>query len=98
MSLPKRVSRWYCSIPITGLAQASTHPKQFIRLNLYPPRAQQPSQQELIDRLMFIQANESAKCYQENVVRSVADANISAIVGVLRRITVVRSNLSMPWG
>ena len=50
-------------------------------LNLYPPRAQQPSQQELIDRLMFIQANESAKCYQENIVRSVADANIGAIFG-----------------
>ncbi|WP_201596195.1 3-hydroxyacyl-CoA dehydrogenase NAD-binding domain-containing protein [Psychrobacter fulvigenes] len=50
-------------------------------LNLYPPSAQQPSQQELIDRLMFIQANESAKCYQENVVRSVADANIGAIFG-----------------
>ncbi|WP_227697372.1 hypothetical protein [Psychrobacter celer] len=47
---------------------------------------------------MFIQANESAKCYQENIVRSVADANIGAIVGVLRRITVARSNLSMPWG
>ena len=78
---PKRASRWYCSIPITGLAQASTRPKQFIGLNLYPPRAQQPSQQELIDRLMFIQANESAKCYQENIVRSVADANIGAIFG-----------------
>ena len=50
-------------------------------LNLYPPRAEQPSQQDLIDRLMFIQANESAKCYQENVVRSVADANIGAIFG-----------------
>ena len=50
-------------------------------LNLYPPRAQQPAQQELIDRLMFIQANESAKCYQENVVRSVADANIGAVFG-----------------
>lgn len=50
-------------------------------LSLYPPRAQQPAQQELIDRLMFIQANESAKCYQENVVRSVADANIGAIFG-----------------
>lgn len=78
---PKRASRWYCSIPITGLAQASTRPKQFIGLNLYPPRAQQPSQQELIDRLIFIQANESAKCYQENIVRSVADANIGAIFG-----------------
>lgn len=50
-------------------------------MNLYPAKAEQPSQQDLIDRLMFIQANESAKCYQENVVRSVADTNIGSIFG-----------------
>ncbi len=50
-------------------------------MNLYPAKFEQPTQQELIDRLMFIQANESAKCYEENVVRSVADANIGAIFG-----------------
>ncbi|WP_201502242.1 3-hydroxyacyl-CoA dehydrogenase NAD-binding domain-containing protein [Psychrobacter cibarius] len=50
-------------------------------MNLYPVKLEQPSQQDLIDRLMFIQANESAKCYQENVVRSVADTNIGSIFG-----------------
>jgi len=50
-------------------------------IKLYPPKSEQPSQQDLIDRLMFIQANESAKCYEENVVRSVADANIGSIFG-----------------
>ncbi|MCI0749260.1 MAG: 3-hydroxyacyl-CoA dehydrogenase NAD-binding domain-containing protein [Nevskiales bacterium] len=39
------------------------------------------SQQELMDRLMFIQANESAKCYQEGVVETVADTNIGSIFG-----------------
>ncbi|WP_198334651.1 3-hydroxyacyl-CoA dehydrogenase NAD-binding domain-containing protein [Psychrobacter namhaensis] len=48
---------------------------------LYPPKTEQPPQQDLVDRLMFIQANESAKCYEENVVRSVADANIGSIFG-----------------
>ncbi len=48
---------------------------------IYPPAAQQPEQQELIDRLMFIQANESARCFEEGVVRSVADANIGSIFG-----------------
>ena len=48
---------------------------------LYPPQAAQPSQQELIDRLMFIQANEAARCYEEKVVRSVADTNVGAIFG-----------------
>lgn len=48
---------------------------------LYPPRADQPAQQELVDRLMFIQANEAARCFDENVVRSVADTNIGSIFG-----------------
>ncbi|WP_131667355.1 3-hydroxyacyl-CoA dehydrogenase NAD-binding domain-containing protein [Psychrobacter pygoscelis] len=50
-------------------------------INLFPPKDEQPSQQDLIDRMMFIQANESAKCYQENVVRSVADTNVGSIFG-----------------
>lgn len=49
--------------------------------NLFPPNLEQPSQQDLVDRLMFIQANESAKCYQEDVVRSVADTNVGSIFG-----------------
>ena len=48
---------------------------------LYPPKAEQPAQQELVDRMMFIQANEAARCYQEQVVRSVADTNIGSIFG-----------------
>ena len=48
---------------------------------LYPPALQQPAQRELIDRLMFAQANEAARCYQEGVLRSVADANIGSIFG-----------------
>ncbi|MDE2156251.1 MAG: enoyl-CoA hydratase/isomerase family protein [Xanthomonadaceae bacterium] len=48
---------------------------------LYPPQAEQPAQQELIDRLMFVQANEAARCFEEHVVRSVADGNIGSIFG-----------------
>jgi 3-hydroxyacyl-CoA dehydrogenase/enoyl-CoA hydratase/3-hydroxybutyryl-CoA epimerase len=48
---------------------------------LYPPAKQQPEQRELIDRLMFAQANEAARCYQEKVLRSVADGNIGSIFG-----------------
>ena len=43
--------------------------------------AQQPPQRELIDRLMFAQANEAARCYEEGVLRSVADANVGSIFG-----------------
>ena len=49
--------------------------------NLFPSVAEQPSQQDLVDRLMFIQVNESAKCYEEDVVRSVADTNVGSIFG-----------------
>ncbi|MBI5721601.1 MAG: enoyl-CoA hydratase/isomerase family protein [Burkholderiales bacterium] len=48
---------------------------------LYPTAAQQPGQRELIDRLMFAQANEAARCYGEGVLRSVADGNIGSIFG-----------------
>lgn len=49
--------------------------------NLYPTKEAQPSQQDLVDRLLYVQANETAKCYEENVVRSVADANVGSIFG-----------------
>jgi 3-hydroxyacyl-CoA dehydrogenase / enoyl-CoA hydratase / 3-hydroxybutyryl-CoA epimerase len=48
---------------------------------LFPVSKHQPEQQELIDRLMFAQANEAARCYEEGVLRSVADANIGSIFG-----------------
>ena len=40
-----------------------------------------PSQQEMLDRMMFVQANEAAKCFEENVVMTVADTNIGSIFG-----------------
>lgn len=49
--------------------------------DLYPTKGEQPSQQDLVDRLLYVQANETAKCYEENVVRTVADANIGSIFG-----------------
>ena len=48
---------------------------------LCPVAAQQPPQQALIDRLMFAQANEAARCLEEGVLRSVADGNIGSIFG-----------------
>ena len=48
---------------------------------LFPVAAEQPAQQELMDRLMFVQANEAARCLEEGVLRSVADANIGSIFG-----------------
>ena len=48
---------------------------------LYPVAALQPPQSELIDRLMFAQANEAARCLEEGVLRSEADGNIGSIFG-----------------
>ena len=48
---------------------------------LYPTIDEQPSQQDLVDRLLYVQANETAKCFEENVVRTVADANVGSIFG-----------------
>jgi 3-hydroxyacyl-CoA dehydrogenase/enoyl-CoA hydratase/3-hydroxybutyryl-CoA epimerase len=45
-------------------------------------RAPEPlAQGEMVERLLFVQANETARCFAEGVVRSVADANIGSILG-----------------
>lgn len=53
----------------TGLAQA------------FPLADVQMSQQEMIDRMMFAQANEAARCFEEKVVLTVANTNIGSIFG-----------------
>jgi 3-hydroxyacyl-CoA dehydrogenase/enoyl-CoA hydratase/3-hydroxybutyryl-CoA epimerase len=44
-------------------------------------QAEPLAQTDLVDRLLFAQANEAAKCFAEGVVRSVADANVGSIFG-----------------
>lgn len=48
---------------------------------LFPLVADQPAQQELIDRLLYAQANEAVRCLDEGVLRSVADGNVGSILG-----------------
>src|SRR5699024_1265473 len=38
--------------------------------------------QDMQDRLMFVEAIEAVKCYDEKVIESVADANIGSIFGI----------------
>ncbi|MBW1692563.1 MAG: enoyl-CoA hydratase/isomerase family protein [Deltaproteobacteria bacterium] len=47
----------------------------------FPPSDRELSQKEMMTRMLFIQALESARCLEENVVISVADANIGSIFG-----------------
>jgi 3-hydroxyacyl-CoA dehydrogenase/enoyl-CoA hydratase/3-hydroxybutyryl-CoA epimerase len=48
---------------------------------MFPLAAQQPDQQEMIERLLYAQANEAARCLEEGVLRSVADGNVGSILG-----------------
>jgi len=48
---------------------------------MYPTAEEQPDPRDLIDRLMFPQANEAARCLEDGVLRSVADANVGSILG-----------------
>ena len=51
-------------------------------LKTYFPLSKNPlSQEEIIDRLQFIQAVETIHCYEEGVLNSVAEANIGSIFG-----------------
>ena len=47
----------------------------------YPPLEKQPSIEELKTRLLYIQALEAARCYEEGVLRSVPEADIGSILG-----------------
>ena len=49
--------------------------------DLFPASGEKLSQQEMIERLMFVQALETARCYAEGVVTSAADANLGSILG-----------------
>ncbi|MBX7219046.1 MAG: enoyl-CoA hydratase/isomerase family protein [Blastocatellia bacterium] len=48
---------------------------------LFPPQSEKLSLAEMMERLQFIQVLETARCFEENVVRSVPDANIGSIFG-----------------
>jgi 3-hydroxyacyl-CoA dehydrogenase/enoyl-CoA hydratase/3-hydroxybutyryl-CoA epimerase len=47
----------------------------------YPRLAQQPGVEELKTRLLYIQALETARCYEEGVLRSAHEADLGSILG-----------------
>jgi len=48
---------------------------------LFPVKDEQPAVQEVIDRLLYRQALETARCFEEGVMDHVADADIGSIFG-----------------
>jgi 3-hydroxyacyl-CoA dehydrogenase/enoyl-CoA hydratase/3-hydroxybutyryl-CoA epimerase len=49
---------------------------------LYPPAASQPEVEEVRQRLLYIQALESARCVEEGVITAPADADLGAVLGL----------------
>ncbi|HEY6641271.1 3-hydroxyacyl-CoA dehydrogenase NAD-binding domain-containing protein [Povalibacter sp.] len=47
----------------------------------FPPNALQPAQEEIRNRLLYIQALETARCLEEGVLTAAADADIGAVLG-----------------
>ncbi|WP_148573181.1 3-hydroxyacyl-CoA dehydrogenase NAD-binding domain-containing protein [Nocardioides caldifontis] len=48
----------------------------------FPAADEQPALQELKDRMLFIEAIETARCFDEGVIDSTAEANIGSIFGI----------------
>jgi 3-hydroxyacyl-CoA dehydrogenase/enoyl-CoA hydratase/3-hydroxybutyryl-CoA epimerase len=48
----------------------------------FPPRREQPDVEEVKQRLLYIQALEGARCFEEAVVSHPADADLGAVLGV----------------
>ena len=49
---------------------------------LFPPNAEPADIDDLKDRYLFIEALETAKCFEEGVIESAAAANIGSIMGI----------------
>jgi len=47
----------------------------------YPQLAKQPSLEELKTRFLYVQALETARCYEEGVLKSVPEADLGSILG-----------------
>jgi len=47
----------------------------------FPPTKNPLSQNKMMERMLFVQVIETIRCYEENVVTSVEDANIGSIFG-----------------
>ncbi len=48
---------------------------------LFPTKEPQLTQQEMIDRILYIQSIEAARCMEEGVIKTAADANLGSIFG-----------------
>jgi len=48
----------------------------------FPQRKEQPNVSDLEQRFLYIQALESARCFEENVVTHPADADVGSILGI----------------
>lgn len=49
---------------------------------LFPVADEQPPIEDIRDRMLFAEALETAKCFEENVITSAAAANIGSIMGI----------------
>ena len=49
---------------------------------LFPPRDEPADIRDLKDRYLFIEALETARCFEEGVIESAAAANIGSIMGI----------------
>lgn len=49
---------------------------------LFPVAEEQPPIEDIRDRMLFAEALETAKCFEENVITSAAAANIGSIMGI----------------
>ncbi|MBI4671121.1 MAG: enoyl-CoA hydratase/isomerase family protein [Chloroflexi bacterium] len=67
-----------------GFYEYPSDAKKFLWRELqkyFPPSDTELPQTEMVDRLLFVQALETARCFQEGVLTSSADANIGSIFG-----------------
>ena len=55
-----------------------------LRIIPFPPTADPASisPKDLAERMLFVEALETVRCWEEGVIESVADANVGSILGI----------------
>ena len=69
---------------VGGFYEYPKNEKKFLWPDLqkyFPLSENQLSEEEMIDRFYFSQVIESIRCYEENVITSVKDANVGSVLG-----------------
>jgi 3-hydroxyacyl-CoA dehydrogenase/enoyl-CoA hydratase/3-hydroxybutyryl-CoA epimerase len=77
----KKAGKGYYEYPPAGAPEGARKHLWSGLKEVFPPAAEQPDVQQLIERLIAVQAVETVRCMEEGVLTTARDADVGAILG-----------------